>query len=428
MQDNAAKHFKFVAIVPAAGIGSRMGTKAPKQYLPLGDKTLIEHSVGSLLAHPLITQVIVALHPEDTQFSTLALAKHPDVLTTQGGVTRAASVAHALAFAQQQDTELFAAGRLVAVVHDAARPCLETDDLDALLSQFMQAPSQGALLASPVRDTMKRSYSSCEVSETVSREQLWHAQTPQVFLANALASALQQPDAAITDESSAMERAGCNPKLVKAKGTNIKVTHPEDLMLVIPLLSKPSVLKEAQACDTDTLPLHQKEKKTGMFRIGQGFDVHKFGGPGPVYLGGIDIAHDKGLLAHSDGDVLLHALCDALLGALALGDIGHLFPDTDPAYRGADSKTLLQEVYQRILDEGYQLVNADITVMAEAPKLKPHNEPIRRCISELLAVDMSQISVKATTTEKLGFTGREEGIACQAVVLLTPTIHESAPA
>ncbi|RUO35146.1 2-C-methyl-D-erythritol 2,4-cyclodiphosphate synthase [Aliidiomarina soli] len=153
-------------------------------------------------------------------------------------------------------------------------------------------------------------------------------------------------------------------------------------------------------------------------RIGQGFDVHKFGGDGPVYLGGVAIEHARGLLAHSDGDVLLHALCDALLGALAMGDIGHLFPDTDPAYKGADSKELTREVYRRVQEAGYQLVNADVTVMAEVPKLKPHNLAIRQSICALLDCAVDAVSVKATTTEKLGFTGREEGIACSAVVLL----------
>lgn len=153
-------------------------------------------------------------------------------------------------------------------------------------------------------------------------------------------------------------------------------------------------------------------------RIGQGFDVHKFGGPGPVILGGIDIEHEFGLVAHSDGDVLLHALCDALLGALALGDIGQLFPDNDPAYKGADSKVLLREVYNRVQGEGFALINADLTIMAETPKIKPYNLPIRECISKILKVPVSVISVKATTTEQLGFTGRKEGIACSAVVLL----------
>lgn len=155
-------------------------------------------------------------------------------------------------------------------------------------------------------------------------------------------------------------------------------------------------------------------------RIGQGFDVHKFGGTGPVQLGGVSIDHPQGLLAHSDGDVLLHALCDALLGAAALGDIGQLFPDTDQAFAGADSRELLKTVYERVQARGLQLVNADMTVMAEAPKLAPHNTEIRQCIADLLKVSLEQVSVKATTTEKLGFTGRKEGIAAMAIVLLEP--------
>jgi 2-C-methyl-D-erythritol 2,4-cyclodiphosphate synthase len=155
-------------------------------------------------------------------------------------------------------------------------------------------------------------------------------------------------------------------------------------------------------------------------RIGQGFDVHKFGGDGPVTIGGIQIDHAQGLLAHSDGDVLLHALCDALLGAAALGDIGQLFPDTDQAFAGADSRELLKIVYKRVRDGGFRLVNADMTVMAEAPKLAPHNRAIRECVAGLLGTTLDRVSVKATTTEKLGFTGRKEGIAAMAIVLLEP--------
>lgn len=155
-------------------------------------------------------------------------------------------------------------------------------------------------------------------------------------------------------------------------------------------------------------------------RIGQGFDVHKFGGEGPVCLGGVSIPHERGLVAHSDGDVLLHALCDALLGAIAGGDIGQLFPDTDASYAGADSGELLQQVYQQVKGAGYRLVNADMTVMAEAPKLAPYNQAIRESIASLMNLENSRISVKATTTEQLGFTGRKEGIAAMAVVLLEP--------
>ncbi|RUO25812.1 2-C-methyl-D-erythritol 2,4-cyclodiphosphate synthase [Aliidiomarina minuta] len=157
-------------------------------------------------------------------------------------------------------------------------------------------------------------------------------------------------------------------------------------------------------------------------RIGQGFDVHKFAGEGPVHLGGVSIPHERGLLAHSDGDVLLHALCDALLGAIAAGDIGQLFPDTDAAYAGADSGELLRQVYRKVREAGYKLVNADMTVMAEAPKLAPYNLAIRESVAALLDAETQCISMKATTTEQLGFTGRKEGIAAMAVVLLEPQV------
>ncbi|MDM7485392.1 MAG: 2-C-methyl-D-erythritol 2,4-cyclodiphosphate synthase [Vibrio metschnikovii] len=155
-----------------------------------------------------------------------------------------------------------------------------------------------------------------------------------------------------------------------------------------------------------------------MIRIGHGFDVHKFGGEGPVIIGGVSIPYEQGLIAHSDGDVALHALCDALLGAIAAGDIGRHFPDTDEQWKGADSRALLRDVYQRVLKQGYQLGNADITLIAQAPKMAPYIESMRQVIAEDLQTATSNINVKATTTERLGFTGRKEGIACEAVVLL----------
>ncbi len=155
-----------------------------------------------------------------------------------------------------------------------------------------------------------------------------------------------------------------------------------------------------------------------MFRIGHGFDVHKFGGEGPVIIGGVSIPYEQGLLAHSDGDVALHALTDALLGAIAAGDIGRHFPDTDEQWKGADSRVLLRSVYQRVIAHGYRLGNADITIIAQAPKMAPYIDQMRALIAEDLATDISHVNVKATTTERLGFTGRKEGIACEAVVLL----------
>lgn len=405
--------YQFIAVVPAAGIGSRMGASIPKQYFPIFAKTVLEYSIEALFLDPRIQNVVVALHPNDTHFASLPIAQNPRVHTVVGGDTRAQSVHNALQYIVQTRFADSAAGRSqtdalpAVVVHDAARPCLTATDLSRLLDQFNQDPASGTLLGATVRDTMKRVDTGGQVQRTVTRDNLWHALTPQVFdcaaLLQALTKALTHAEAAVTDEASAMELTGVQPVLVPGQGSNIKITHQEDL------LSARSFLAQ----------FRQQEKAQPMLRIGQGFDVHKFGGPGPVYLGGVAIEHEFGLLAHSDGDVLLHALCDALLGALALGDIGHLFPDTDPAYKGADSKKLLQDVYQRVTEQGYELVNADITVMAEVPKLKPHNLRIRECIGELIGMPVSAISVKATTTEQLGFTGRQEGIACQATVLLT---------
>ncbi len=156
-----------------------------------------------------------------------------------------------------------------------------------------------------------------------------------------------------------------------------------------------------------------------MMRIGHGFDVHKFGGEGPVIIGGVAIPYELGLIAHSDGDVALHALCDALLGAIAAGDIGHHFPDSDPQWQGADSRALLRAVYQQVLDKGYQLINADVTIMAEAPKMAPYISAMRTAIAQDLITGLENINLKATTTEKLGFVGRKQGIASEAVVLLT---------
>lgn len=432
MQNNSITHLEFIGVVPAAGIGSRMQVSTPKQYLTIAGQSILEHSVYALLQHPAITQVVVALHPNDHIFGSLPIARDPRVHTVTGGATRAESVQRALESIQQLDD--YDQRTLGAVVHDAARPCLANDDVARLLDAFRLNPTQGALLAAPVRDTMKRSDPELRVETTVVREQLWHAQTPQVALLDVLMDALTRFGAQATDESSALELAGLRPQIVAGPASNLKVTHAEDLLIATRFMeaqlastlvknpggvsAQPHDDKPDKYEQDGTMVLHNESQPQFGFRIGQGFDVHKFGGPGPVILGGVEIEHSQGLVAHSDGDVLLHALADALLGALAMGDIGHLFPDTDPQFKGADSKVLLAEVYRRVTEHGYQLVNADVTLMAEVPKLKPHNLAIRQCIAEVLQVPTDMISVKATTTEQLGFVGRQEGIACQAVVLL----------
>jgi 2-C-methyl-D-erythritol 4-phosphate cytidylyltransferase len=402
---------EIIALIPAAGIGSRMKSECPKQYLNVAGKTIIEHTLSALFEHSRLQQAIVVLNPADTYFHQLAIASDPRITTVIGGDERADSVLAGLNYLAE-----ISPGRAIWVlVHDAARPCLHQDDLDNLLQLADKNSLCGGLLAAPVRDTMKRiSASSIKetlsainqiVDHTVDRSGLWHALTPQLFplplLRDCLIKALAE-QACVTDESSALEYCGYHPVLVSGRADNIKVTQPEDLALAEFYLSRKQL---------------QTEGATRM-RIGHGFDVHKFGGEGPLVIGGVRIPYEQGLIAHSDGDVALHAATDALLGAAALGDIGKLFPDTDPAFKGADSRELLKEAYRRIREKGYRIGNLDITIIAQAPKMLPHIPQMRVNLAEDLGCHMDDINVKATTTEKLGFVGRKEGIACEAVALL----------
>jgi 2-C-methyl-D-erythritol 2,4-cyclodiphosphate synthase len=288
-------------------------------------------------------------------------------------------------------------------VHDAARPCLSHADIDKLI-EALESKHDGALLAVPVHDTVKRADSDSSVQTTVDRKSLWRAMTPQVFRFAKLKQALEQSQVdqiCVTDESSAIEHIGGKPFLVQGSDRNIKVTHPNDLGVA-----------------ARTMQENVKENVAVSVRIGTGFDVHAFGEGDSIVLGGVKIPYSQGLVAHSDGDVLLHAVMDALLGALALGDIGKHFPDTDAQWKGADSRKLLRAVIALIAEKGYRVGNLDSTIMAQAPKMAPHIESMCLRIADDLEVAVSDVSVKATTTEHLGFTGRKEGIACQASVIL----------
>jgi 2-C-methyl-D-erythritol 2,4-cyclodiphosphate synthase len=287
-------------------------------------------------------------------------------------------------------------------VHDAARPCLESADVAALIAA-LEAGADGAVLAAPVVDTVKREHGGA-VSDTVDRTGLWRALTPQAFALGELERALEEAarlNIAVTDESQAMERKGLRPALVQGSAFNIKVTRAADLRAAARILQSA-----------------EKRTMSGRMRIGQGFDVHTFGGGDHVVLGGVRIAHDRGVIAHSDGDVVIHALCDALLGALGQGDIGRHFPDTDPKYRGADSRLFLRTVAALVREAGYGLVNADVTVLAEAPRIAAHRSAMAANLAEDLGVAPELINIKATTTERMGFVGRGEGLAAQAAVLL----------
>ncbi len=396
------------AIVPAAGRGERFTASAPglgaKQYAPLLGATVLEWSLRALLAEPRVHAVVVALAADDAEWPRVAAKlQSPKLRTTIGGVNRQDTVANGLdALAEE------AAAADWVLVHDAARPCLNAADLGALLDAVGAgsarpagaAAGAGAVLAAPVVDTVKRELG--DHVATVDRQGLWRALTPQVFAFAELRHALKEASLAgiaVTDEAQAVERLGLRPTLVQGSPFNVKVTRPEDLIVAARVLKM-----------TEDTPM----------RVGQGFDVHAFGAGDHVVLGGVRIAHPKGVVAHSDGDVVIHALCDAVLGAMGDGDIGQHFPDSDPRYRGADSRVFLRVVAKRMQAAGLKLINADVTVLAEAPRIAAHRAAMAANLSADLGVPVQLINIKATTTERLGFIGRGEGLAALASVLLGP--------
>jgi 2-C-methyl-D-erythritol 4-phosphate cytidylyltransferase / 2-C-methyl-D-erythritol 2,4-cyclodiphosphate synthase len=387
------------AIVPAAGRGARFAestpSAAPKQYAPLLGATVLEWSLRALLAEPRVHIVVVAVAADDAHWAGIAAKLNsPKLQTTVGGANRQDTVMNGLDFLADRA----APGDWV-LVHDAARPCLNAADLRALLDS-LEGGAVGAVLAAPIVDTVKRELGG-EIA-TVDRQGLWRALTPQVFAFAQLRHALKEAALAgitVTDEAQAVERMGLRPALVQGSPFNVKITRVSDLGLAAGILNM-----------TEEMPM----------RVGQGFDVHAFGEGDHVILGGVRITHSKGVVAHSDGDVVIHALCDALLGALGDGDIGQHFPDTDARYRGADSRVFLRVVAARMQAAALKLINADVTVLAEAPRIAAHRAAMAANLSADLGVAAQLINIKATTTERLGFIGRGEGLAALASVLLGP--------
>lgn len=373
-----------------------MQADRPKQYLKISTRTILETTLNLFLDDERFEGVMLAVSEQDPYWPALNV-EHARLQVCHGGATRSRTVLNALNALEGQ-----VAAEDWIWVHDAARPLLRPADIQSLRN-VLSPGEPGALMAVPVADTLKRATQNHRSTETVDRSALWRAQTPQVFpyasLRQALAAALDA-SVDITDEASAMEWAGVQPLLVPGGEHNLKITRPQDL---------------------DVARLHSKEGAANnmSMRIGQGFDVHAFCDGTQVMLGGVSIPHNRGLKAHSDGDVLLHALCDAMLGALALGDIGHHFPDNDPKWKGANSLHLTEAVSGLLTERGWRVANVDSTIIAESPKMAPHIKAMRERIAGALDLKPDQVSVKATTSEKLGFTGRKEGIACQATVLIT---------
>jgi 2-C-methyl-D-erythritol 2,4-cyclodiphosphate synthase len=416
---NVPAERRLWAIVPAAGRGERFVSSQPhnlpKQYTPLLGGTVLEWSLRALLAEPRIHAIVVVLAAGDSHWPQVAAKLNsPKLLTAIGGAQRQDSVMSGLDFLSSR-----AAADDWVLVHDAARPCLNSGDIralaDALDNQSNAGAANagaanagaangsvsdvaGAVLAAPIVDTVRRVLPSGV--ETVDRTGLWRALTPQVFAFAPLRRALQdaaRAGVAVTDEAQAMERIGVRAVLVSGSPFNIKLTRAEDLGVAAGIL---------------------KMGESSHMRVGQGMDVHAFGEGDHVVLGGVRIAHSQGVVAHSDGDVVIHALCDALLGAMGDGDIGQHFPDTDARYRGADSRVFLRVVAERMKAAGLHLVNADITVLAEAPRVAAHRSAMAANLAHDLGAPVQLINIKATTTERLGFIGRKEGLAAMASVLL----------
>lgn len=370
----------FAAIVVAAGSGSRAG--GDKQWRAVGGRPMVRWSVEALLTAG-ADSIVVVIAPGAETRAAEALAGLSGWRTVVGGATRAGSVQAGLAALEQPDDT-------PVLIHDAARPFLDTAVIERLLNALNSA--DGALPALPVADSLRRGVDGL-VAGGVERDGLWRAQTPQAFRLKTIRDAYAAwTDAeAPTDEAAVVERAGGRVRLVEGDARLMKLTYPEDFAMAEALLPK-------------------------TFRTGQGFDVHRWGPGTSVWLCGVEIPHDQTLIGHSDADAGLHALTDAILGAIADGDIGDHFPPTDPQWKGASSDRFLVYAAERVAARGGRIVNVDVTLICEQPKVKPHRQTMRERLAELLSLPLDAVSVKATTTEALGFTGRGEGLAAQAAV------------
>jgi 2-C-methyl-D-erythritol 4-phosphate cytidylyltransferase/2-C-methyl-D-erythritol 2,4-cyclodiphosphate synthase len=371
---------RIAAILVAGGSGSRFGADTPKQFAVIAGRAVIRHAAERLAAHTDLLQPV-----GDAAAIATALDGLPHLPPVPGGATRQDSVRAGLEALAPHAPD-------IVLVHDAARPFIPPGTIPALLAALQLSP--GAIPAIPVADTLKRATGE-RITGTVPREELYRAQTPQAFHFAALLAAHRAARAPLTDDAALMEAAGHAVAIVPGSEDNIKLTYPEDLMRLERVLV------------SRLIP-----------RVGIGFDVHAFTSGRPLMLCGIAVPHTMGLAGHSDADVGIHALCDAIYGALAEGDIGRYFPPSDATWKDADSARFMAHAAERIAARGGVLANADVTLICERPRIAPHAEAMRQRLAGLLGAEPGRISVKATTTERLGFTGRGEGIAAQAVVTI----------
>ncbi len=380
------------AIIPAAGSGTRMGLDHPKQFHFLSGSPILVHTVRKFASVDCVNLIVVVV-PADRVDSTKDLLQEYNLLDSTvsvlaGGKRRQDSVKCGL------DSLPVDAG--IVLVHDGARP-LVTEEI--IIRCTLAAEKFGAAIAAvPVKDTLKKGDTENQIVETVDRETLWQAQTPQAARVSLLLAAYKAAaNRDVTDEASLLELAGTPVQLVEGSETNIKITRPDDLIIAEKIMQK------------DTSP---------SIRVGHGYDAHQFTENRDLILGGVKVPFEMGLAGHSDADVLTHALCDAILGALGTGDLGAHFPDSDQKFKDIYSINLLESVVAQASKRNFILSNADITVVCQKPKLAAFIAKMKQNLARACNVLDEQVNIKATTTEKMGFTGRMEGISCHAVVLL----------
>lgn len=377
---------RVTALIVAAGRGSRFGGPLPKQYALLDGEPVLRRTIAAFQATPSVDQVIVVIGSGDDARYKAATRGLGLPAPVPGGSSRQQSVLHGL-------EALAATAPDFVAIHDAARPFVRPADIEACLAAASADGIDGAILGIPLADTLKRVGADQTITETVPRRDLWRAQTPQVFrfarllAAHRAAASLAADEAtALTDDAAVAERAGLKLVMVAGSEDNRKITTTADL----------------------SLP--HMETRTAL-----GFDVHGFAPGNAVILGGVAIAHTHALAGHSDADVALHALTDAVLGTIGAGDIGKHFPPSDPQWRGASSDRFLRHAVDLVTARGGRIVHLDVTIVCEAPKVGPHRDAMVNSIAAIAGIATGRVSVKATTTEGLGFTGRREGIAAQAI-------------
>lgn len=381
-------------IIPAAGTGSRLGAEIPKQFLPIGGKPLLVHTCEQFMSLKEISSLVIVAHPsyvEQTQTILLSHVPkqfHHKFSFTVGGKLRQDSVFAGL--------QALATSVTLVLVHDAARPFI---DNQTICRTIEGAGTLGAVIAAvPVKDTLKQVDDETLIVATVDRSKLWQAQTPQAAQKHLLLHAFEHARRTGfigTDEASLLEHAGIKVHVVQGDEKNIKITHPGDVDIAEQFMQEQQLMK-----------------------IGHGYDAHRLTENRDLILGGVTIEYPLGLDGHSDADVVCHALSDAILGAMGAGDIGRHFPDSDPQYKGISSILLLEHVVALAETSNLVLSNADITIVCQQPKLAPHLGAMQDNLAKACRVKPTAINIKATTTEKMGFAGRSEGIATHAVILM----------